>query len=324
MGEAAQERFGRRLPERLRQKNNDPEGSPNAAASASVAPDQSTESQDLKRSISPMQEASPGGLDETNLGFKQKFGLNLWDPPNTPELSWHAETKQQNEVAQSQGRVSAMLKDTRKASEEVDRKVAPRFQWEDYKLIGKRAPQGESSVPGASEGPGMTGEVEERRVTIDDMINRYTKPSGFVIINDPQGDTWIFIDPPPRQPEQDRLDFDTFTTRCSRPHVMKRSNLLKLHSPSIASAFSATSQFRVLRRRKLVGKLPESIKYVIDLTPPTEGDEAAGLMTSLCCPEGARLWFLSNSIWQVSWDLVGGKEEYISSVPMPAQSPVSV
>lgn len=155
------------------------------------------------------------------------------------------------------------------------------------------------------------------RVTIDDMIGRLalgamTELPGF---DEAEGDTWVFIDAAPKQPEQDQLDYEHYAKRCSTPIRLNKTTLMRLNSPVINDAFGPTSQYRVVRRRKLFGKIPEGIKNVIDLTPPTEGDDAVWLISSLSCSEGVRLWYHSQQILTVPPELVAGQEEYTSWIP---------
>ena len=152
------------------------------------------------------------------------------------------------------------------------------------------------------------------RVTIDDMIGKLASRNTAELpgFDDPEGDTWIFIDAAPQQPEQDQLDYEHYVERCATPFRLKKETLMKLNSPVINNAFGPTAQFRLLRRRRLVDKLPEGIKYVLDLTPPSEGEDAVWLISSLSCSEGVRLWYRSEKIWAVSPQLVGGAEEYTS------------
>ena len=163
-----------------------------------------------------------------------------------------------------------------------------------------------------------SGEANEAqvppRVTIDDMIGKLASRNTAELpgFDDPQGDTWIFIDAAPQQPEQDHLDYEHYVKRCATPFRLTKETLMRLNSPVINSAFGPTAQFRLLRRRKLVDKLPEGIKYVIDLTPPSEGEDAVWLISSLSCSEGVRLWYRSATIWDISSRLVGGEEEYTS------------
>ena len=90
---------------------------------------------------------------------------------------------------------------------------------------------------------------------------------------------------------------------------MRREKFLALHSPYFDKAFGPSNQHRVLRRRGLVNKLPEGIKYVLDLTPPIEGEDAVYLMTELCCSIGVRRWFQAGKRWNVAKRLVGGQDE---------------
>lgn len=113
----------------------------------------------------------------------------------------------------------------------------------------------------------------QNRVNIDDRINDMTMQSAteLPIVRDLQGDTLIYIDAPQKQPEQDEHDYERYIKRYEAPIVMQKDTLTK-YSPGLAKLFSPTMQYRFLRRRKLANKLPSNIKYVIDLTPPSEGE----------------------------------------------------
>ena len=160
------------------------------------------------------------------------------------------------------------------------------------------------------------------RASIDDRIKEITLQPALELplINDPSGDTWVYIDPPSKQPEQDDLDYSRYLKRYETPMLVKKKTLLKYHVPSpnegfnFEALFGPSAQFRTVRRRNLTTKLREHprVKYVIDLTPPTEGDDAVFLTTELCCSQGVRLWYQAGDIWSVSELLVGGKEEYTS------------
>ncbi|KAL8785452.1 MAG: hypothetical protein Q9195_008629 [Heterodermia aff. obscurata] len=128
-------------------------------------------------------------------------------------------------------------------------------------------------------------------------------------VNDPDGDTYVYIDPPPKQPEQDGTSYSIYRSQAELPMVMKSLTLLSLNSSIISKAMGPTEQHRVLRRRGLVGRLPSHIKYVIDLTPATEGDGAAHLLSELYCPDGVRKWFIAAKLWSISTNLIGGQDE---------------
>ena len=113
----------------------------------------------------------------------------------------------------------------------------------------------------------------QNRVNIDDRINDLTMQAAIEmpVVHDPRGDTWIYIDAPQRQPEQDEHGYERYIKRYKDPILMQKDTLTQ-YSPVLAKLFGPTEQFRFLRRRKLVNKLPSNIKYVIDLTPPSEGE----------------------------------------------------
>ena len=128
-------------------------------------------------------------------------------------------------------------------------------------------------------------------------------------VNDPDGDTYVYIDPPPKQPEQDGTSYSIYRSQAELPMVMKSLTLLSLNSSIISKAMGPTEQHRVMRRRGLVGRLPPHIKFVIDLTPATEGDDAAHLLSELYCPDGVRKWFIAAKLWNISTNLIGGQDE---------------
>ncbi|SLM40267.1 hypothetical protein LPUS_11014 [Lasallia pustulata] len=139
------------------------------------------------------------------------------------------------------------------------------------------------------------------------------------MLNDPNGDTYVFIDPPAQQPEQDYYSYQRYCERYALPLCMQKKKFMTLDS-FFDDAFGPTAQYRVTHRRRLVGRLPDSIKYVLDLTPPTEGDYAAYLTAELCCPEGVRRWYQAGQRWNVSSMLIGGQEEYSAPFRMREDS----
>lgn len=120
----------------------------------------------------------------------------------------------------------------------------------------------------------------QNRVNIDDRIKDMTMQAAkeLPIVHDPKGDTWIFIDPSPRQQrEQDEQDYERYIKRYKHPILMQKDTLTRYShatkdSPGLAELFGPSQQYRFLRRRKLVNKLPSNVKYVIDLTPPSDDE----------------------------------------------------
>ena len=158
-------------------------------------------------------------------------------------------------------------------------------------------------------------QAPKQRANIDDRIKDMALRAAIElpVVHDPHADTWVFIDPPQKQPEQDPLDYERYIKRYEAPIAMRKDTLAK-HTRFFDRMFLPTAQHKITRRRNLVKQLRNSpnIKYVIDLTPPTEGEEAVYLTTELCCSEGVRLWYQARDIWRVAKILVGGEEEYTS------------
>ena len=101
-----------------------------------------------------------------------------------------------------------------------------------------------------------------------------------------EGDTLVIVDYPP-PPARASLRLDCFGTAYNSQQFRVHSDkLLATGSSVFTEMLGPTRQFRVLRRRKLVNKLPEGVKYVLDLTPPQEGDDLVMAMTELSLTPG--------------------------------------
>lgn len=148
------------------------------------------------------------------------------------------------------------------------------------------------------------------RQTIENCIEDMFAQSAidFPVIRDSQGDTFIFIDPPAKQPEQSDVNYHRYILSHKDP-ILMRSERLANASPILRQLLSPKCQERTLRRRQLEGKLPAYVRYILDLTPPAEGDAAASLTATLCCPEGVRYWHQASDIWKVSKALVCGPDD---------------
>lgn len=129
----------------------------------------------------------------------------------------------------------------------------------------------------------------------------YTEHIPRLSLND--ADTLVYIDPP--QPGSDMACPIT-----SVPHRVHSRNLLDTGSAFFEKLFGPTYQFRIIKRRGLVGRLPENIKYVIDLTPPTVEDDAVITIMALSCPPGVRSWMSKGSRWDLPVACIGGRDEY--------------
>lgn len=183
------------------------------------------------------------------------------------------------------------------------------LKWDRF-LNGEDASDKKGKSPETSNGGEtiMPPSLEDR---IQDLsLNGVSK---LALMYDPCGDTFVYLDPPAQQPEQDENSYFRYTLRYKTPMLMRKRTLLSFDSSFFQTRFGPTYQHRIIRRRRLVGMLPPSVKYVIDLTPPEQDEEAVFLMTELCCSDGVRKWFLASHRWDISDNLVGGREDWLQN-----------
>jgi hypothetical protein len=140
------------------------------------------------------------------------------------------------------------------------------------------------------------------------------------------GDTLVFI------------DFPDFTDKAKTPvdcsgvpfqsqeFRVRSEKLLATGSPKFAEMLQPSYQFRIQRRRKVVNRLPDGIKYVLDLTPPSEGDEMVFQMTELSLTPGIIKWWMSCASQGVDFHLVKGHDDccVCKEVPSRPDNPGSV
>ncbi|KAK7403123.1 hypothetical protein QQX98_011113 [Neonectria punicea] len=123
------------------------------------------------------------------------------------------------------------------------------------------------------------------------------------------GDTLVFIDfPNPSKASRNKADCNGIAYK-SQEFRVHSENLLETKSSKFIEMLGPTYQFRVLRRRKLVNKLPTGVKYVLDLTPPSEGDELVFQMTELSLTPGIIKWWSSSMLHDVDSCLVCGHDD---------------
>jgi len=124
-----------------------------------------------------------------------------------------------------------------------------------------------------------------------------------------EGDTLVYI----TYPGDSRCFDSTGFEISAAPHRVHSSRLLATGSKVFAKLLSPTNQYRTVRKKKLVGNLPPGIRYVLDLTPPDEGEEAVELTSELSCSLGIRLWYTAAQRCGISHNLVGGEDEIIDA-----------
>lgn len=124
-----------------------------------------------------------------------------------------------------------------------------------------------------------------------------------------QGDTLVFIDLP-NMPKDTRkmADCDNIAYRSQKFRVHSEK-LLATGSTKFAEMYRPSYQFRIQRRRKMVNQLPEGVKYVLDLTPPSEGDELVFQMTEASLTPGIMNWWTSYRFHGAEIGLVAGHDD---------------
>lgn len=92
-------------------------------------------------------------------------------------------------------------------------------------------------------------------------------------------------------PETDTLIYLSPISAPSPPLRCSSRKLLAAGSPVFEKLLGPTCQFRLLRRKNLLKLgLPMGIKFVVDLSPPEEGDEAVEMIEKLWCPDEVLSW----------------------------------
>ncbi|KAJ4164639.1 hypothetical protein LMH87_006302 [Akanthomyces muscarius] len=139
------------------------------------------------------------------------------------------------------------------------------------------------------------------------VVERFKMHFAEVELN--EGDTLVFVDfPEPSKGKPPPVDCDGVPFRSQKLRVHSEK-LLATGSSRLADMFQPTYQFRVVRRRKLVNQLPEGIKYVLDLTPPSEGEEMVFQITELSLTPGIIKWWSSYARLEVPFFLVKGHDD---------------
>jgi hypothetical protein len=124
-----------------------------------------------------------------------------------------------------------------------------------------------------------------------------------------EGDTLVFLDCPdcprdyPRQADCSGIRYR------SQQLLVHSEKLLKTGSSKFAEMLGPTYQFRIQRRRRMVNKMPEGVKFLLDLTPPNEGDELVFQMTELSLTPGLIKWWTASKIHKIDEALVAGHDD---------------
>ncbi|KAJ6105053.1 hypothetical protein N7486_003742 [Penicillium sp. IBT 16267x] len=142
-------------------------------------------------------------------------------------------------------------------------------------------------------------------VSFDDhqsSVPKFQMAIPLLLFND--ADTLLYIDPPPEDGHKGLASTPTIPLRV---HSEK---LLTTGSAYFAKLFTPRFQKRVRRQRGFADRLPDGIKYLVDLTPATLEEDAIIALTEISCPMAIRKWASLETKWSLPHSCVGGEDEY--------------
>ncbi|KAJ5256780.1 hypothetical protein N7478_012884 [Penicillium angulare] len=122
-----------------------------------------------------------------------------------------------------------------------------------------------------------------------------------LLFND--GDTLLFIDSGPAR------QYCTTARGPTIPHRVHSEKLLATDSAYFTRLFQQRSQKRFRKQRGYEDRLPDGIKYVVDLTPETLDEDAVIILTEVSCPMTIRTWASYQYLWDLPYPCVGGEDE---------------
>jgi hypothetical protein len=117
------------------------------------------------------------------------------------------------------------------------------------------------------------------------------------------GDTLVIVDFPPA----DAAVCCNGLAWSSVEFQMDSQTLLGTGSGVFTHILSDLVQQR--RKRRLRKPLDPGVRYVLDLTPPTEGEESASLVADLSLPAGVRDWWMANHRLNIASHVVLGHDD---------------
>jgi len=130
------------------------------------------------------------------------------------------------------------------------------------------------------------------------------------------GDTMVFIKYPEGNIIYDSAGYKLSTT-ARRVHSDK---LLATGSEEFKKLLSDRLQQKFKRRHGfLTSPLPPGINYILDLTPPEEGEELVDIIAALSCSQGIRHWYATAKRWGNKQSFVGGKDEVAKPISQTYQ-----
>ena len=109
------------------------------------------------------------------------------------------------------------------------------------------------------------------------------------------------------------LNDQCFMEHCCTPLLVRSTQIEALHSPLLKKLMGPYKQ--TIIKKQIEKDLPKynsspNMRYVLNLAPKLEGDEALEYMTTMSCHLGLRHWYDSTRRWSIGPALVGGRDEF--------------
>lgn len=134
-----------------------------------------------------------------------------------------------------------------------------------------------------------------------------------VLLSTADADTLVYIGAPPQQFDQTDEAYARIASHFVNFHKIHSKNVLCLGSAKLEELLGPSSQFRIERRLRNQGILPDGrphgIKYLLDLRPPSEDDDAIFLITELSCSSGILTWFEAQKRYDIPRIMVCGQDD---------------
>jgi hypothetical protein len=129
----------------------------------------------------------------------------------------------------------------------------------------------------------------------------------------PDADTLVYIGAPPQQADQTYDTYARIAAHFANFHKIHSKNVLSSGSAKLERLLGQSSQFRIERRLRkqgiLPGGKPHDIKYLLDLRPPSEDEDAIFLITELSCSKGILTWFKAQKKYDIPRTMVCGQDD---------------
>uniref|UniRef100_A0A8H7NNR0 Uncharacterized protein n=1 Tax=Bionectria ochroleuca TaxID=29856 RepID=A0A8H7NNR0_BIOOC len=140
-----------------------------------------------------------------------------------------------------------------------------------------------------------------------------------------EGDTLVYVDVPSLPEDQRKKTTCGGIMPASQHFFVHSSNLFALSESKFPQMLeNAIYQARVKRRRKPTEDLLKRVKYLLDLTPPAEGDDLVFQISELSLTPGIIKWWSAKALFGIDQELVTGHDDVCScssdqdSIPTPS------